>query len=98
MDIVISKSDNKHKKFKAIIDGKKTVHFGAKGYDDFTTHNDKDRKDNYIARHKKREDWTRSGFDTAGFYAKHVLWNKNTLNKSVEDLNKKFKSLNVKLK
>ena len=55
MDIVISKSDNKHKKFKAIIDGKKTVHFGAKGYDDFTTHKDQDRKDNYIARHKKEK-------------------------------------------
>ena len=98
MDIVISKSDNKNKKYKAVIDGKKTVHFGAKGYDDFTTHKDKDRKDNYIARHKKREDWTRSGVDTAGFYAKHILWNKDTLSKSVDNLNKQFKSLNVKLK
>jgi len=98
MDIVISKSDNKHKKFKAIIDGKKTVHLGAKGYDDFTTHKDKDRKDNYIARHRKREDWTKTGVDTAGFYAKHILWNKGTLNKSVNDLNKQFKSLNVTLR
>ena len=31
MDIVISKSDNKNKKMKAVIDGKKTVHFGASG-------------------------------------------------------------------
>ena len=58
----------------------------------------KDRKQNYIARHRKREDWTKSGVDTAGFYAKHILWNKGTLNKSVDDLNNRFKSLNVKLK
>ena len=98
MDVVISKSDNKNKKMKAVIDGKKTIHFGAKGYEDFTTHKDKDRKQRYIDRHKKREDWGASGVDTAGFYSKHVLWNKDTLTKSVEDLNKKFKNINIKLK
>ena len=98
MDVVISKSDNKNKKYKAVIDGKKTIHFGAKGYEDFTTHKDKDRKQRYIDRHKKREDWGASGVDTAGFYSKHVLWNKDTLTKSVDDLNKKFKNINIKLK
>ena len=98
MDVVISKSDNKNKKMKAVIDGKKTIHFGAKGYEDFTTHKDKDRKQRYIDRHKKREDWGASGVDTAGFYSKHVLWNKDTLTKSVEDLNKKYKDINFKLK
>ena len=98
MDIVISKSDNTNKKYKTVIDGKKTVHFGHSSYEDFTTHKNKDRKQNYIARHRKREDWTKSGVDTSGFYAKHILWNKDTLNKSVNDLNKQFKSLNVTLK
>ena len=98
MDVVISKSDNKNKKYKAVIDNKKTIHFGAKGYEDFTTHKDKDRKQRYIDRHKKREDWGASGVDTAGFYSKHVLWNKDTLTKSVDDLNKKFKNINIKLK
>ena len=98
MDVVISKSDNKNKKYKAVIDGKKTIHFGAKGYEDFTTHKDKDRKQRYIDRHKKREDWGASGVDTAGFYSKHVLWNKDTLTKSVDDLNKRFKNINIKLK
>ena len=98
MDVVISKSDNKNKKMKAVINNKKTIHFGAKGYEDFTTHKDKDRKRLYIDRHKKREDWGASGVDTAGFYSKHVLWNKDTLTKSVEDLNKKFKNINIKLK
>ena len=98
MDVVISKSDNKNKKMKAVINNKKTIHFGAKGYEDFTTHKDKDRKQRYIDRHKKREDWGASGVDTAGFYSKHVLWNKDTLTKSVDDLNKKFKNINIKLK
>ena len=98
MDVVISKSDNKNKKMKAVIDGKKTIHFGQAGASDFTIHKDKDRKQLYIDRHKKNEDWTKSGVDTAGFYSKHLLWSKDTLKKSVEDLNKKYKDINFKLK
>ena len=36
---------------------------------------------------------------TAGFfYNKHVLWNKPTLKASIDDTNKRFKHLNVKMK
>ena len=98
MDVVISKSDNKNKKYKAVIDGRKTVHFGQAGASDMTQHKDKDRKQRYIDRHKKREDWGASGVKTAGFYAKNILWNKDTLTKSVDDLNKRFKNINIKLK
>ena len=98
MDVVISKSERSGKKMKAVIDGKKTVHFGASGYQDFTTHNDPKRRDNYIARHKKNEDFGISGVKSAGFWAKNILWNKDTLTKSVDDLNKKFKNINIKLK
>ena len=98
MDVVISKSDSKNKKMKAVINGKKTVHFGQAGASDMTQHKDKDRKQRYIDRHKKREDWGASGVKTAGFYAKNILWNKDTLTKSVDDLNKRFKNINIKLK
>ena len=98
MNIEISKSNRNDKKFKAVIDDKKTVHFGAKGYSDYTKHKDPERKERCIDRHKQREDWGKSGVDSAGFYSKHVLWNKPTLQSSVNDLNKKFKSLNFKLK
>ena len=47
----------KTKKLKAVIDGKKTIHFGVAGYSDYTKHKDPDRKDNYISRHKKNENW-----------------------------------------
>ena len=46
MDIVISPSTNLNKKYKAVINGKKTIHFGHSSYDDFTTHNDPKRRDN----------------------------------------------------
>ena len=98
MDIIISKSEKADKKMKAVINGKKTVHFGQAGASDMTQHKDKDRKQRYIDRHKKNENWGASGVDTAGFYSKNLLWNKDTLTKSVDDINKKYKSINIKIK
>jgi hypothetical protein len=65
-----------------VIDGK-TINFGAEGYEDFTTHRDEKRKDRYDKRHKENEDWTKAGVETAGFWAKHILWNKRTLGDSI---------------
>ena len=81
-----------------MIDGKKNISFGASGYSDFTKHGDTDRKDRYIARHKKNEDWTKSGAKSDGFYSRWITWNKPTLKASIDDINKRFKSLNVKMK
>jgi hypothetical protein len=92
---VIAKPD---KKLKAIIDGTKTIHFGQKSASDFTIHRDDERKQRYINRHEKKENWKADGFKTAGFYAKNILWNKKTLKAFVNDLNHKFKSLHVSLK
>ena len=94
MDIVISKSNRKDKKLKAVIDNKKTIHFGASGYSDYTKHKDDTRKDAYIQRHKKNENW--ADFKTAGFYAKHILWNKPSILESVKDTNKQFKNIHIK--
>ena len=98
MNIEISKSNKKDKKLMAVIDGKKTIHFGQAGASDFTKHKDEDRKARYFVRHQKREDWGKTGVDTAGFYSKHVLWNKPTLEASVNDLNKRFSGMSFKLK
>ena len=99
MEIVISKSKNSSKKkYDARIDGTKTVSFGQKGASDFTKHKDKERKEAYISRHKKNEDWTKSGVKTAGFWSKHILWSKPTLKESIDDVNKRFKNLNIKMK
>ena len=97
MEIIIKKSKRSDKKLDAVIDSKKTVSFGAAGMSDYTLHKDPERKQRYIDRHKKNEDWTKGGIKTPGFYAKHVLWNKPTLKASVDDLNKKFKDVTFKL-
>ncbi len=77
MQIQISPSDKKEKKFKATIDKQRTVYFGSQGASDFTLHKDEARKQRYINRHRKNEDWTDPL--TAGFYAKNLLWNKPTI-------------------
>ena len=53
MEVIIKKSRKPDKKFDAVIDGKKTVSFGAKNYSDYTLHKDDERKTRYINRHKK---------------------------------------------
>jgi len=72
----------------------KKISFGASGYEDYTTHKNEERKNMYIARHRGREDWTKSGINTAGFWAKHLLWNKPSLSESIKDTEKKF---NIKI-
>ena len=98
MEIVISPPTKNNKTYDARIDGTKTVSFGEKGASDYTIHKNKDRKDQYIDRHKARSYWTKSGVKTAGWMSKHVLWNKPTLKASIDDINKRFKRLNVTMK
>jgi hypothetical protein len=54
-------------------DGPK-VNFGRKGYSDFTIHKDPVRMKRYLTRHRSRENWTRSGAKTAGFWSRWLLW------------------------
>jgi hypothetical protein len=68
----------------------KNIHIGAKGMDDFTKTKDEEAKERYIDRHKAREDWRLSGLLTAGFWAKHLLWNKPTLQASIRDTKERF--------
>ena len=96
MEIIISKSTNKNNKFDVVVDNKK-ISFGAVGYEDYTIHKDPARKERYISRHAKREDWDKSGVKTAGYWSKHLLWNKDTLRKSIDDISRKH-NLNIKIK
>jgi hypothetical protein len=91
MEIHIIDSPRKTKKFRAVFfrDGKKFKHvdFGAKGMSDFTIHKDEERKQRYIERHKKNEDWT--DIKTAGYWARWALWNKTTLDRSLADIERR---------
>ena len=89
--VVIQKSHKKDKKYDAVINGSKTVPFGQAGYSDFTIHKDEERKLRYLNRHKGMgEHWNDP--ETAGFYARWLLWNKTSLAKSIEDMNIRFKN------
>ena len=96
VDIILTKSNKAGKKYDAVTENEKTVSFGASGYSDFTKHKDEGRKKNYIARHKPNQDW--KDHTAAGLWAKNILWNKPTIEASVKDTNKKFPSLNMKVK
>ena len=93
MQIVISRSEKPDKKFEARIDGRKSIHFGQAGASDFTQHKKLLRKERYLQRHSKNEDWNNPL--TAAFYATNLLWNKETLAESVRDTNRRFPNLNI---
>ena len=95
-EVIIKKSNTKGKKYDAVINDNKKVSFGATGYSDFTKHKDEERKERYIARHKVNQDW--KDYNTAGFWAKNILWNKPTIEASVRDANKKISELEYKTK
>jgi len=87
----IVKSNNPKKKYDAyfIVDDKpKVVSFGASGYSDFTLHHDEKRKERYINRHKKNENW--DDVTSPGALSRWILWNKKTLKESIKDFKKKF--------
>ena len=72
---IMSKSDRVANKYMVQV-GNQTIHFGATGYDDFTTHKDPKRKARYLARHND-EKWNDP--ETAGIWARWLLWNKPSI-------------------
>ncbi len=92
--VYLQPSSRSGKKFMVtIIDAngkRKTVHFGAKGYSDYTKHKTKSRMRKYVKRHRSRENWNKSGMDTAGFWAKWILWDKPSLTASIKHVEERF--------
>jgi hypothetical protein len=71
------------------------VKFGASGYGDYTLGTSEDQKKAYIARHQANEDWTKTGYFTAGFWSRWLLWNKRTLQQSIKDIEKRFSDIKI---
>ena len=96
ISVVITPSTNKKKKYTAVFShmvngkmkSKKTTHFGSAGMSDYTIHKDKKRKELYLKRHAKNEDWNK--YMTAGSLSRYILWNKPSYNGSVADFKKRF--------
>ena len=92
--VILQKSNDPKKKYDAIIDNNK-VSFGARGFSDFTQHKDIERKQRYIDRHRKNENW--NDLKTAGAWSKGILWNKPTMRESIASMEKKF-NIDIKFK
>ena len=86
-------SDKPEKKYYIITKDNKRVYFGQASASDFTKHKNEERKNLYINRHTKNEDWGKSGIDTAGFWSRWLLWNKTTIKESYQDIKKRFLTL-----
>lgn len=91
--VVIKKSTNPKKKLMAVFSSKdssrtKTTHFGSAGMSDFPTHKDGARKQRYLDRHRKRENWQEP--TSAGSLARWILWNKESRRSSISDFKSRF--------
>jgi len=87
--ISIKPSTRKGKKLMAEFSDGTITHFGSSPYEDFTTHKDPERKQRYLIRHQKRENW--EDFKSPGALSRWILWNKPTLEASIRDYKKIFK-------
>ena len=85
------KSDKPEKKYYIITKSDKKIYFGQANASDFTLHKNEARKQLYINRHKNNENWTKSGIDTAGFWAFRYLWSYPTKKEAYEYIKKDLK-------
>ena len=91
--IEIKKSTRENKKLMGILtydDGSvKRVHFGAEGYEDYTTSKDKEQRQRYLLRHRKNENWNVP--DTPASLSRWILWGETTSRKeNIRLFKKKF--------
>ena len=89
----IKKSDKPDKKMMAIFFNPKTgrentTHFGSAGMSDYTINKDPVRRELYITRHFKNEDWNDP--TSAGALSRYVLWEKTSLAAGISAYKKRF--------
>ena len=87
----IEKSDRKEKRFIAIFDNGKKIHFGFKGGSTYIDHKDKVKRKNYIARHEVNEKQFYKDPYRPATLSRFILWGDATnLNQAIKDYKKKF--------
>jgi hypothetical protein len=84
---IVPATDGKHK-WVAVFDNTKQVPFGAHGMSDYTIHKNRLRRARYLQRHEANEDWDNPV--TAGALSRWILWNKPSLQESIQDFKRKF--------
>lgn len=66
----------------------RVIHFGARGYSDYTIHKDPQRRWRYIQRHAKMEN--HSNPYTAGSLSRYILWELPTRREAIKNYKKIF--------
>ena len=80
-------SDKPDKKFMVFTPEGKRIYFGASGYEHFTEgHLDEKRKEAYIKRHQKNENWNNP--NSAGYWSLKFLWFYPTYKKAYANIKK----------
>jgi hypothetical protein len=91
MKVILRKSPKPTKKFRVIFPDGKYVDFGGKGYSDYTKHGNPYRMRLYIKRHSKlKENWSKKGIKTAGFWSRWLLWSRPSMNEAKRLLSSRF--------
>lgn len=85
---ILSKSTRQDKKWMVETPEGKIIHFGQEGASDYTMHKNLARKNSYIVRHQMNENW--NDLNTAGAWAKGLLWSEPTIEKSIKKMQIKF--------
>ena len=93
VSVKISKSTKPEKKLMAVFqldNGRsRTTHFGSAGMDDYTKTKNKEQRERYLNRHRRRENWNAPM--SAGALSRWILWNKETRGASITAYKKRFK-------
>lgn len=74
--MLIQKSTRAGKRFMATYKSGKVVHFGQAGGKTYIDEGDKVKRENYLLRHKKRENWNNPF--SAGSLSRYLLWGEST--------------------
>lgn len=94
VDIAPVYSRHKYEAHFVFEDGsKKKTRFGAKGYDDYTMHRDKERRERYWQRHVK--DLSTGDPTRAGYLSLYILWGGNSnLYRSIAEYKRRLHEYN----
>jgi len=87
MKAILRPSTRLGKKWMVELDHGCIVHFGAKGYEDYTMHKDAQRRKNYIARHGPNQNW--NDFCTAGAWSRWLLWEWPSMSQAIRGMKRK---------
>ena len=89
----VLKSDRKDKKYKAILDNGKEIHFGLKGSETYISGAAKQKRDNYLKRHlgnPLEKNLIQNNVMSPALLSAKLLWNTPSLEKNLKLLNEKL--------